>query len=411
MSDWDARYSARTGKMRASEVRELLKLLDQPDIISFAGGIPDPALFPKDAIKEAYSAVLDENADAALQYSVSEGYKPLRQWLVQHMAALGVACTIDNIIITTGSQQALDYIGKLFISPCDTILTTWPTYLGALQAFNAYEPRYDRLIPEGGNMTPDAYRANARAAGGRVRLAYLTGDFSNPTGETIGRKERVKLVELAHELDIPLIEDAAYRVLRYEGENAPSMLALDIEREGHIDRTRVLYSGSFSKSLTPGLRVGWVCAAQPVIAKLVLIKQAADLHSPTINQMVIHHVAERHFDAQVEKARAHYRQRRDHMLGALARHMPEGVIWTRPEGGMFVWMTLPAGMDGAALLARSIEQIRVAFVPGVAFHADGTGANTIRLNFSLPNAQAIETGMQRLGGLIGREMDRVGAQP
>ena len=409
MSDWDARYSGRTGKMRASEVRELLKLLDQPDIISFAGGIPDPALFPKDAIKDAYAAVLNENADAALQYSVSEGYKPLRQWLVQYMASLGVACTIDNIIITTGSQQALDYLGKLFISPGDTILTTWPTYLGALQAFNAYEPHYDRLIPEGGNMTPDAYRANARVAGGHVKLAYLTSDFSNPTGETIGRSDRMKLIDLAHELDIPLIEDAAYRALRYEGENAPSLLALDIEREGNIDGTRVLYSGSFSKTLTPGLRVGWICAAHPVISKLVLIKQAADLHSPTINQMVIHHVAERHFDAQVEKARNHYRQRRDHMLNALARYMPEGVTWTKPEGGMFVWMTLPDHMDGAALLARSIEQIRVAFVPGAAFHADGTGRNTIRLNFSLPDAEAIDAGMQRLGGLIESEMERVRA--
>ncbi|CAN7398082.1 PLP-dependent aminotransferase family protein [Phyllobacterium sp. LjRoot231] len=407
MSDWDARYSARTGKMRASEVRELLKLLDQPDIISFAGGIPDPALFPKDAIKDAYSAVLNDSADAALQYSVSEGYKPLRQWLVQHMASLGVTCSIDNIIITTGSQQALDYLGKLFISPGDTILTTWPTYLGALQAFNAYEPRYDRLIPEGGNMTPAAYKANAHAAGGRVKLAYLTADFSNPTGETIGRSDRMKLVELAHELDIPLIEDAAYRALRYDGENAPSLLALDIEREGHIDRTRVLYSGSFSKTLTPGLRVGWICAAQPVISKLVLIKQAADLHSPTINQMVIHHVAERHFDAQVERARSHYRQRRDHMLKALAQYMPDGVTWTKPEGGMFVWITLPGHMDGATLLARSIEKIRVAFVPGVAFHADGTGRNTIRLNFSLPDAQAIETGMSRLGELIKSEMDHI----
>lgn len=404
MSDRNDRYSTRIGNMRASEVRELLKLLDQPDIISFAGGIPDPALFPKEAIQEAYNAILSENAGAALQYSVSEGYKPLRQWLVQHMASLGVDCTIDNIIITTGSQQALDYLGKLFISPGDTILTTWPTYLGALQAFNAYEPHYDRLSPEGGNMTPAAYLQNAKNAGGEVKLAYLTADFSNPTGETVNRDNRVKLVTLAHELDIPLIEDAAYRSLRFEGENAPSLLALDIESEGHIDRTRVIYSGSFSKTLTPGLRVGWVCASQPVIAKLVLIKQAADLHSPTINQMVIHHVAERHFDEQVEKARNSYRERRNHMLDALARTMPAGVSWTRPEGGMFVWLTLPEHMDGAKLLARSIEKIRVAFVPGSAFYADGTGKNTIRLNFSLPDAEAINTGMTRLGALIAEEI-------
>ncbi|MEP7455619.1 PLP-dependent aminotransferase family protein [Phyllobacterium sp. SB3] len=400
MSDRNDRYSTRISNMRASEVRELLKLLDQPGIISFAGGIPDPALFPKDAIQEAYNSILSENAGAALQYSVSEGYKPLREWLVHHMAALGVECSIDNIIITTGSQQALDYIGKLFISPGDTILTTWPTYLGALQAFNAYEPHYDRLTPEGGNTTPAEYKKNAEKAGGEVKLAYLTADFSNPTGETIARAERVKLIELAHELDIPLIEDAAYRSLRFDGENAPSMLALDIERQGDIDKTRVIYSGSFSKTLTPGLRVGWVCAAKPIISKLVLIKQAADLHSPTINQMVIHHVAERHFDQQVNKARDSYRKRRDYMLQALQRYMPDGVTWTKPEGGMFVWMTLPEHMDGAELLAKSIKEIQVAFVPGSAFHADGTGKNTIRLNYSLPDAEAIDTGMSRLGQLI-----------
>ncbi|MGN7773128.1 PLP-dependent aminotransferase family protein [Phyllobacterium sp. 22552] len=404
MSNRNDRYSTRIDNMRASEVRELLKLLDQPGIISFAGGIPDPALFPKDAIQEAYNAILSENAGAALQYSVSEGYKPLREWLVGHMASLGVECTIDNIIITTGSQQALDYLGKLFISPGDTILTTWPTYLGALQAFNAYEPRYDRLTPEGGNTTPAAYMQSAEKAGGQVKLAYLTADFSNPTGETIGRSERAKLIELAHELDIPLIEDAAYRSLRFNGENAPSMLALDIEREGDIDKTRVIYSGSFSKTLTPGLRVGWVCAAKPIISKLVLIKQAADLHSPTINQMVIHHVAERHFDQQVSKACDSYRLRRDHMLQALQNYMPEGVTWTKPEGGMFVWMTLPEHMDGADLLAKSIKEIQVAFVPGSAFFADGSGKNTIRLNYSLPNAEAIDTGMARLGTLIKNQL-------
>jgi DNA-binding transcriptional MocR family regulator len=404
VSSRNDRYSTRISNMRASEVRELLKLLDQPGIISFAGGIPDPALFPKDAIQDAYNAILNENAGAALQYSISEGYKPLREWLVQHMASLGVTCTTDNIIITTGSQQALDYLGKLFISPGDTILTTWPTYLGALQAFNAYEPHYERLTPEGGNTTPAQYRQSAKQAGGQVKLAYLTADFSNPTGETIGRSERLRLIELAHELDIPLIEDAAYRSLRFDGESAPSMLALDIERQGHIDSTRVIYSGSFSKTLTPGLRVGWICAARPIISKLVLIKQAADLHSPTINQMVIHHVAERHFDKQVHKARDSYRQRRDQMLQALERYMPEGVSWTRPEGGMFVWMTLPEHMDGAELLAKSIKEIQVAFVPGAAFHADGTGKNTIRLNYSLPDAHAIDTGMSRLGDLIRSEI-------
>ncbi|MGE0719102.1 MAG: PLP-dependent aminotransferase family protein [Alphaproteobacteria bacterium] len=400
MEDWNRRWASRADRMRASEIRELLKLLDQPDIISFAGGIPDPALFPADAFRTAYDAALGADAAAALQYSTSEGHRPLREWLVGYMAAMGVPCTIDNIAITAGSQQALDQLGKLFLSPGDTVLTTWPTYLGALQAFNAYEPAYDRLTPDQGNMTPAAYTEAATAAGGRVKLAYLTADFCNPTGETVGRAGRERVLDLAHALDIPVIEDAAYRMLRYDGEAEPSILALDIARSGDIERTRTIHCGSFSKTLAPGLRVGWICAATEVIRKVVLIKQAGDLHSPTINQMVMHRVAEAAFDAQVAKVRAAYRARRDRMLAALARHMPPGVSWTRPEGGMFIWVTLPDQIDGARLLADAVAEARVAFVPGGAFFPDGTGANTIRLSFSLADDAAIDSGIARLGALI-----------
>lgn len=401
MSSWEDKYAARAERMRASEIRELLKLLDQPHIISFAGGIPDPKLFPSDAFREAYSNVLSgEGAGAALQYSVSEGYLPLREWLVDHMGSMGVSCTPDNIMIVSGSQQGLDYLGKLFLSPGDTALVARPTYLGALQAFNAYEPRYDTLAPEGNNMTPQAYREAAENAGGRVALAYLTPEFSNPTGETIDRAARERLLGLTEELDIPMIEDSAYQALRYDGEPVPSILALDIERTGHIDKTRTIYCGTFSKTLSPGLRMGWICAAAPVIRKLVLMKQASDLHSPTINQAVMHDVAVRHYDAHTAMLRDAYGRRRDLLLQALQRHMPEGTAWTKPEGGMFIWVTLPEGMDGAALLARSIETEHVAFVPGQAFHADRSGANTIRLSFSLADETTAEEGMARLGRLI-----------
>lgn len=405
MSDWNEKFASRAGRMQASEIRELLKLLDQPDIISFAGGIPDPKLFPDAAFNQVYGALLSgAGAGAALQYSVSEGYLPLRRWLADHMASIGIACSPDHILITSGSQQALDYLGKLFLSPGDTALVARPTYLGALQAFSAYEPRYDRLAPEGSNMTPDAYRDAARKAGGRVAMAYLTPEFSNPTGETIDRAARERLIDLADELDIPLIEDAAYQALRYDGEPIPPILALDIARKGDIDRTRTLYCGTFSKTLSPGLRVGWVCGAAPVIRKLVLMKQASDLHSPTINQIAMHAVAEAHYEAHTAMLRDAYRQRRDLVLNALAEHMPEGVRWTRPEGGMFIWVTLPEGMDGAALLARSIETERVAFVPGKAFHADGSGANTIRLSFSLADETVACEGIARLGRLLKREL-------
>jgi hypothetical protein len=401
MSSWEEKYAARAERMRASEIRELLKLLDRPDIISFAGGIPDPKLFPNDAFRAAYDNVLSgEAAGAALQYSVSEGYLPLREWLVEHMGSQGVPCSPENLLIVSGSQQALDYLGKLFLSPDDTALVARPTYLGALQAFNAYEPRYDRLAPKGNNMTPQAYRDGARQAGGRVALAYLTPDFSNPTGETIDRTARERMLDLSAELDIPLIEDVAYRALRYDGEAVPAMLALDIERSGGIDKTSTIYCGTFSKTLSPGLRVGWICAAAPVIRKLVLMKQASDLHSPTINQAVIHDVAMRHYAGHTAMLRKAYRHRRDVLLQALAKHMPKGVQWTKPEGGMFVWLTLPDGMDGAALLARSIETEHVAFVPGQAFHADDSGVNTIRLSFSLADETAANEGMARLGLLI-----------
>ncbi len=398
--DWENVFATRSSRMKASEIRELLKLLDQPDIISFAGGIPDPALFPAEEFQQAFTNTLSgDKQTIALQYSVSEGYAPLRRWIADQMEKLGIPCSIDNILITSGSQQALDYLGKLLLSPNDTALVTWPTYMGALGAFNAYEPNYDRLIANG-NRSAAEYRDTAAEKDSRVKFAYMSVDFANPTGETLDRPGRERLLDLAEELDIPVIEDAAYQSLRYDGEAIPPILALDIERNGHIDDTRTLYCGSFSKTLAPGLRVGWVCAAQPVISKLVLMKQASDLHSSTINQIAIHEIASKGFDKQVAKISATYSTRRDCMLAALEEHMPKGVSWTKPEGGMFIWLTLPLDLDGAELLVKSIETQRVAFVPGHAFYADGSNRNTMRLSFSQANEQTINEGIQRLGKLL-----------
>jgi DNA-binding transcriptional MocR family regulator len=337
--------------------------------------------------------------NAALQYSVSEGFKPLRDWIVKEVAKIGIDCTADNVFITSGSQQALDYLGKLFLSPKDTALVTWPTYLGALSAFNAYEPNYDKLSLNG-NRTPEAYRETAAKLGGEVKFAYLSADFSNPTGETVDLAGREKLLALADELDIAVIEDAAYQHLRYDGEAIAPILAMDIAAKGGIENTRTIYCGSFSKSLAPGLRVGFVIGAMPVIRKLVLMKQAADLHSSTINQIAIEHVASRGFDAQVAKIRKAYGERRDAMLAALEKYMPKNTSWTKPEGGMFVWVTLPEGMDGAELLAKSIATEKVAFVPGRAFYADGSNANTLRMSFSCANPEMIDEGIKRLGRLV-----------
>lgn len=400
MTTWDSLYARRASRMRASEIRELLKLLDRPDVINFAGGIPDQALFPAEEFKHAYQDILaGPDAGRALQYGMSEGSNRLRDWIVGHMRARGIECGPHNILITSGSQQGLDYIGKLFLTEGDTALVQWPTYLGALQAFNAYEPNYDRLDP-GVNRMAEDFEATAREKGGRIKFAYLSPDFANPTGLTVDLAERKRLLALAEDLGCAVIEDSPYEALRYNGETLPPILALDSEASGGIDNTRTIYCGSFSKSLSPGLRLGWICAAAGVISRLVLIKQASDLNSPVLNQEAMARVAESVFDSHTARTNAVYKARRDAMLTALERHMPAGVSWTRPEGGMFIWMTLPAGLDAAELLESSIQTVRVAFVPGRAFHPDGTGANTLRLSFSCNDHQKIEEGISRLGCLI-----------
>ena len=389
--------------MKASEIRELLKLLAQPDIISFAGGIPDPDLFPADVLAEAFAAVTTDNPGKAFQYSASEGYQPLREWIAAYMKGLGVECGPDNILITNGSQQVLDFVGRLFLSPQDTALVTAPTYLGALQAFSAYEPNYDTLDLTPGSNSPAGYRERAEALGGRVKFTYAVPDFSNPTGATMSRANRQALLDLGRELDIPVIEDAAYTALRYDGDPVPCLLAMDVAETGSIEASRTVFCGTFSKTLVPGLRVGWACAARVMIEKLVLIKQASDLHSASINQMAMYKVADKVFDTQLERIRTAYRRRRDAMLDALERHMPDGVTWQKPNGGMFIWMTLPESWDAKALLARSVKEARVAFVPGGAFFADGSGANTCRLSFSLADPAEIEDGISRLGKLFADE--------
>lgn len=400
--DWTTSYASRISRIGASEIRELLKLTNQPEIISFAGGLPDPGLFPVELIGKAYREALSDTSVArqALQYSVSEGYAPLRQWLVAYMATQGVACDLDNIVITSGSQQGLDFLGKLFLTPGDTALMTAPTYLGALQALSAYEPRFDAFDSTGENKPARQFEEDA--AGGRIKLAYLVPDFANPTGETVTRQSRTQILDLAAALNIPVIEDAAYTALRYDGAFIPPVLALDIARTGSINSSRTIYCGTFSKIFAPSLRIGWICAARTVVEKAVLLKQASDLHSSTINQIVMHQLAEQSYAAQIEKIRRVYRERRDHMLRALEKHMPQTVSWTRPEGGMFIWLTLASHINGNLLLKRAIEEEKVAFVPGAAFFHDRRGENTIRLSYSLPSFDEIDDGIGRLANLIRR---------
>ena len=399
--DWAGRFSDRMSRVRASEIRELLKLLDQPDILSFAGGIPDPNLFPAEEIQKGYDAILADPvlSRQALQYSVSEGYLPLRQWIAERMARDGMPCGPDNIMLTAGSQQALDLIGKLFLTKGDTVMVARPTYLGALQAFNGYEPAYLDLPETALSQGVDEV---ALMAGRAPRsLGYFVPDFANPTGVSLTLTEREALLALADKLDMTLVEDAAYRELRFAGDPTPTVLGLDIARSGGIDNARTLFLGTLSKTLSPALRIGWVCGPKPVIEKLVLLKQGADLHVSTINQMVAHRAVTEGYDQHLHRLRGAYGAKARIMLAALERSMPKGVTWSHPEGGMFVWIDLPES-DGAALLARAIAEERVAFVPGAPFFAEKQTPNAIRLSYSLPTDEQIEEGVQRLARLIGK---------
>ncbi|WP_374532189.1 PLP-dependent aminotransferase family protein [Phenylobacterium sp.] len=403
-TDWAQRFSDRMTRVRANEIRELLKLLDQPDILSFAGGIPDPELFPADRIQAAYDAVLADPqlSQQALQYSVSEGYLPLREWIAERMAVHGVACTPDNIMLTAGSQQALDLLGKLFLTRGDTVMVARPTYLGALQAFTAYEPDYLDLPA---TALTEGVDAQALMAGRAPRpLGYFVPDYANPTGESLSPAEREALLDLADRLDMTLIEDAAYRELRFGGEALPSLLALDIARSSSIEAARTLFCGTFSKTLSPALRLGWVCGPKAVIEKLVLLKQGSDLHVSTINQMVGWRTVSEGYEQHLSRLRGAYGAKAGAILEALARHMPQGVSWSMPEGGMFVWIRLPEGIDGKELLARAIAEERVAFVPGAPFFAETAAANTIRLSYSLPTPAQIDDGVARLARLIARAL-------
>ena len=381
--------SRRASAMRASEIRELLKLLDRPGMVSFAGGIPDPTLFDLESFRKAYESALAENG-SALQYSTSEGYPPLRRWIAQRMSVLGVGCTDDNILVTHGSQQGLDLIGKLFLDPASTLITEAPTYLGALQSFTAFEPDF---------MTVRFHDGEARTNATAARLIYLVPDFANPSGRTMSLEEREAALELAHQTDAVLVEDAAYTDLRYEGERIPALAALDVAYSGSIEKSRTLYCGTFSKTLSPGLRVGWICGPATLIRRLTLIKQAADLHTATINQQVLYSIAEPGFDVAVERACATYASRRDLMLDALRRHAPAGVTWTEPAGGLFIWLTLPHGADTAELLEKAIDR-NVAFVPGKAFFADGSGSNNMRLSYSLISKAVADAGIRTLCSVI-----------
>lgn len=391
------RLATRSRHLVASEIRELLKIIGRPGVISFAGGVPDPALFPRQELSALYQRALADpvSAGTALQYATTEGYLPLRQWIATYLREDGVSCDAENVLILNGSQQGIDFAAKLFLDPADCVLVQSPAYLGALQAFRSYECTFATLPTTATPGTADEYRAT----GATPKLIYATADFQNPTGLSLSLGERQRIVDLAHELDIALLEDHAYRHLRYEGQSLPSLVSLELQGR-HIDEGRAMHLGTFSKSVVPGLRIGWLAAPKRLIEQFVLLKQASDVQVSTLNQIVMAEVVTSGFASLVESHRREYRRRRDRMLDALARHFPAETSWTMPEGGFFVWVTLPQEMDAAALLQKSLEEIQVAFVPGKPFFADGRGHNTFRLSYSFVAPETIEIGIQRLGRLL-----------
>ena len=401
---WDHRYAQRTQRMKSSAIRELLKLTEQPDVISFAGGMPAPEVFPVEEIREACDKVLREQGGIALQYGSTEGYLPLREMIARHTAHIGIEVTPENILITSGSQQALDLLGKIFVNRGDRVLVESPTYLGALQALNAYGAEYISVRSDDDGMVTDELVGAFRAG---PKFIYVLPNFQNPTGVTLSLERRKKLVQLADHYGVPIIEDDPYGQLRFEGHHLPAVEVLDCQYRpvngGYSGN--VIYLSTFSKILAPGLRLAWVIAPTEVIHKLTLAKQGADLHTATFNQIVAYEVGRGGFlDKYVKHINDVYRERRDTMMDALEEHMPEGVRWTHPQGGLFLWATLPEYMNADEMFAEAVAK-KVAFVPGGSFHPNGGGKNTMRLNFSYEKPEKINEGIGRLAMVIKKHLN------
>ena len=397
---WEYRYAQRTQRMASSAIRELLKLTALPDMISFAGGLPAPDVFPVAEFQEACTRVLQTSGAEALQYGATEGYFPLREMIARHTARYGIQITPNNVLLTSGSQQALDLLGKIFINPGDRILVESPTYLGALQAWNAYGAEYVPVPIDEYGMIPEALEEALRVG---PKFIYVLPNFQNPSGVTLSLERRYKLVELAEAHGVPIIEDDPYGQLRYEGDHLPSIVVLDDQLHNSHDgqyRGNVIYLSTFSKILAPGIRLAWVIAPPQVIDKLVQAKQGADLHTATFNQMVAYEVARGGFlDQHIRTIRRVYGERRDVMLKALDQHFPSSVLWTHPEGGLFLWGTLPDWMDSQEVFHEAIQR-KVAFVPGLTFFPHGEVKNCFRLNFSNATPENIRVGISRLGDLL-----------
>ncbi|HZI11846.1 MAG TPA: PLP-dependent aminotransferase family protein [Myxococcus sp.] len=389
------RLAQRMSRLKTSAVREILKVAERPDILSFAGGLPAPELFPVQAIADAHAEVLATDGQAALQYSTTEGYGPLREWICGHLKQRGRVANPDQILITNGSQQGIDLVAKVLLDPGDLVVVENPSYLAALQTFGAFEAKFATVgSDDQGLRTDDLERLLATH---KPKLVYVVANFQNPKGTTLSLERRRELVRLAQQHRFLILEDDPYGELRFTGEHLPSMASFD-------DEGVVVSLGTFSKTLAPGLRIGWVAGPKDFVRSLTIAKQSTDLHTATLAQRAVVKLLGRFdYNAHLDALRPVYGQRANAMLDALKLHMPAGTKWTVPEGGMFLWVELPQGLSGDLLLPKAIEQ-KVAFVPGSPFFANHPRAEFMRLNYSNRPPELITEGMRRLGAVIAAAM-------
>ena len=389
------RFASRMSRMPVSAIREILKVTEHPEIISFAGGLPAPELFPIDAIAQAHARVFADEGPAALQYSTTEGWRPLREWIARRMQMRGIAAAADRVLITTGSQQGIDLVGKVFLERGDSVVVENPCYLAALQAFSGYEASFISIDSDDQGMRVDQLENTLRYSS--PKLIYIVSEFANPKGTTLSDDRREKLIELSARYRVPILEDNPYSELRYSGVQPRPLAALDRDE-------LVIHISTFSKTLSPGMRLGWLIASEEIFQAVVVAKQAADLHTSTIEQRAAARLLESFdYDGHVNHLCATYGERRQAMLSAMERHFPAEVRWTRPDGGLFLWVQLPESLNAERLLEEAIAE-RVAFVPGTSFFACEKKLNFMRLNFSNQKPDMIDQGIRRIAKVLKRRL-------
>ena len=392
--DFESLYSDRSKGMKASEIRELLRVSQLPGVISFAGGLPNPKAFPVSAIKEISSELLEENGPTILQYGQTEGLTELRELLAERLQKDGIEAEKDNILITVGSQEGLDITGKIFLNKDDVVLLGLPSYLGGINAFRAYRSKLEGIPLDDEGMAVGLLEERIlelEREGKKIKMIYVIPTFQNPAGVVMPESRRRKLVEIAREHDLIIVEDDPYSKLRFDGDPVKPIKAFD---------ENVIYMATFSKILSPGFRLAFIAAPKDVIRKMAIAKQSIDLCSPTITQFIAYEIIKRGLlDEHIPKIAEMYKKKRDIMINAMEEYFPNGCEWTRPNGGMFLWARLPENVSTMEMFDDALRK-KVAYVHGKAFHVDGSGTNTMRLNFSNPSDEEIKKGIKRLGEVI-----------